>query len=209
MSSDPIVVEITVEGQRCELGEGPHWDIERQSLYYIDIVEPSIQRYDSQTGEIFKAFVDGDNKPIGFAIPVDGTTDEFIIGAGRRLLLIKWDGKSKLSSIVEVLGEVDSSHPGNRINDAKVDPSGRFLYLGSMGDESNDLSDPQYQTGVFYRYAKSSGFVALKNDVGISNGLCWNEKLHKFYYIDSVTKDIKEFNYNPETGDLCKYRFPY
>lgn len=28
------------------LGEGPHWDIERQSLYYNDIYGGSIHRYD-------------------------------------------------------------------------------------------------------------------------------------------------------------------
>lgn len=29
----------------CLLGEGPHWDIESQSLYFVDINNHSIHRY--------------------------------------------------------------------------------------------------------------------------------------------------------------------
>lgn len=45
--------------------------------------------------------------------------------------------------------------------------------------------------------------MPLKRSVGISNGLAWNEKTNKFYYIDSVDSDVKEFDYDPVTGNLC------
>ena len=59
--------------------------------------------------------------------------------------------------------------------------------------------------GTLYRYTKSEQFVPLKQNVGISNGLTWNEKTNKFYFIDSVDLDVKEFDYDPTTGNLCKY----
>jgi SMP-30/Gluconolactonase/LRE-like region len=67
---DVKVEEITTEAQRCELGEGPHWDVERQSLYYVDINRHQILRYDFKTGEIFKATLKDEDSPIGFIIPV-------------------------------------------------------------------------------------------------------------------------------------------
>jgi sugar lactone lactonase YvrE len=56
--------------------------------------------------------------------------------------------------------------------------------------------------GTFYRFTKDEQFVPLKSSVGISNGLAWNEKTNKFYYIDSVDLDVKEFDYDPVTGNL-------
>lgn len=201
-SGDVKVEEITNEAQRCELGEAPHWDAARKSLYYVDIVGPAIFRYDYKNGEIYKATIKDDNSPIGFFIPVNGTTDEFVIGANRRLLLIKWDGKSGQASISKVLAEIDPDHEGNRCNDGKVDPSG-VLFFGSMGDQSKfDLA--KTRIGAFYRFSKDTGAVELKKDIGISNGLTWDVKRKKFYYIDSVTRDVKEFDYDVTTSEICK-----
>jgi sugar lactone lactonase YvrE len=58
--------------------------------------------------------------------------------------------------------------------------------------------------GTFYRYTKSEQFVPLIQNVGISNGLAWNAKENKFYFVDSVDFDIKEFDYDPVTGNLCE-----
>lgn len=38
-------------------------------------------------------------------------------------------------------------------------------------------------------------------------GLTWNEKTNKFYYIDSAVYDIKEFDYDPKTKNICKLTF--
>lgn len=59
--------------------------------------------------------------------------------------------------------------------------------------------------GTFYRYTKDEQFVPLKRSIGVSNGLAWNEKTNKFYYIDSVDLDVKEYDYDPVTGNLCMY----
>lgn len=58
--------------------------------------------------------------------------------------------------------------------------------------------------GTFYRYTNKEQFVALKNNIGVSNGLTWNEKTNKFYYIDSCDLDVKEFDYDPKSGNICK-----
>lgn len=64
-----------------------------------------------------------DKTPIGFVVPVAGTKDKFVIGYGKKLALLTWDGVSTDATNVEILVEVD---PGteNRFNDGKVDPKG-------------------------------------------------------------------------------------
>lgn len=68
---------------------------------------------------------------IAFIIPVHGTTDEFTIGTGRRITLIRWDGTSAKAAVIKTVGEVEFDLPDNRFNDAKTDPQGRF-YGGTM-----------------------------------------------------------------------------
>ena len=36
---------------QCSVGEGPVWDVEQQSLYWIDILEKKVLRLDHATGE--------------------------------------------------------------------------------------------------------------------------------------------------------------
>ena len=114
------------------LGEGPHWDIAAQSLYYNDIYgdKQSISRYDYNENKTYNATIPGE-PIISFIIPVDGNSDEFIVGSGKRIVLIKWDGKSAQAKVVKTVGEVETNLPENRFNDAKCDPQGRF-YGGTM-----------------------------------------------------------------------------
>lgn len=201
-SGDVKIEEITTEAQRCELGEGPHWDSKTQSLYYIDISGHAIFRYNYKNGEIYRATIKDEDSPIGFFVPVAGTNDEFVVGANRRVLLIRWDGKSGQATVLKSLAEVDQDFNGNRINDGKVDPTG-VLYFGTMGDESKfDLAE--VRVGTFYRFTNETGTTALKGQIGISNGLTWDVKRKKFYYIDSVTRDVKQFDYDPVKSEICE-----
>lgn len=107
-----------------------------------------------------------------------------------------------------VLAEVDHAYVGNRINDGKVDPNG-VLFFGSMGDESK-FNLVNTRVGSFYRFTNKTGVThvnGFKENVGISNGLTWDARRKKFYYIDSVTRDIKEFDYNPSKSIVCEFFF--
>lgn len=44
---------------KSQLGEGPHWDVSRQSLYYVDILatEGTVLRYDSASDKTFAAII--------------------------------------------------------------------------------------------------------------------------------------------------------
>lgn len=198
-------VEVVESSPISVLGEGPHWDISRQSLYYNDIYgdKQSISRFDYKEGKTFNAVIPG-YPVISFIIPVDGTTDQFIVGAGKKIVLIQWDGKSGQAKALNDVGEVEQNLVENRFNDAKCDPSGRF-YGGTMRIEvGNDIFEKRL--GTLYRYTKNEKFVPLKAEIGVSNGLTWNEKTNKFYYIDSCDLDVKEFDFDPKSGNICEFK---
>lgn len=48
-------VEIVTE--RATLGEGPHWEVATQSLYYVDIVGQAIHKYIPATNSHTKAVI--------------------------------------------------------------------------------------------------------------------------------------------------------
>lgn len=118
---------------------------------------------------------------------------------------MQWNGKSPKAKLVRIAFEVekDASFKFNRFNDAKADPKGRF-YGGTMRlEECGDLFDST--SGSLYRYAKGEDVATLKTNISVSNGLAWNEKTNKFYYIDSCQLNVKEYDYEPKTGNLCMY----
>lgn len=138
---------------------------------------------------------------------MEGATNEFAIGIGRRIGVITWDGCSNTTKVTRVVGEVEQGErfKTNRFNDGKCDQFGR-LYAGTMRlEECGDIFDAA--EGNFYKYEnETKSFDWLKGKIGVSNGLAWNYTTNKFYYIDSCELDVKEFDYDPESGEISNER---
>lgn len=62
-----------------------------------------------------------------FIIPVDGKKNHFVVGLGRKVLEIEWDGTQDAAKVLRTIVEVDFEDPHNRFNDAKADPRGRLF----------------------------------------------------------------------------------
>lgn len=189
-----------VSGTRMNLiGEGPFFDQTTSSLYWCDLIGGHIFRLDTTTEIIYTAKVVEENY-ISFIIPVKGTIDQFVVGAGERLLLIKWDGVNTLAEVIRVYAELPVD--GVRFNDAKTDNLGR-LYLGTMINK-NDISvfDDTKRIGSLYRFTMAEGLVELKTNIGLANGLAFNDKTSTFYFIDSYDLNIKQYQYDEKTGSV-------
>ncbi|XP_062534276.1 regucalcin-like isoform X1 [Armigeres subalbatus] len=187
-------------GPLSYLGEGPVWDVDSQSLYYVDINGAEILRYDYAENKTYSAKIDGVD-PISPIILVQGKPSEYVLGTGNKIVLVSWDGRSDKGTLLKTLYDLGDSQKHVRFNDGKVDPQGR-LYAGTMQLES--LGDiMQQKEGKLYRFDGKAGgkFHQLKAGISISNGLTWPEKSNKFYYIDSAALNIKEFDVL-ENGDL-------
>lgn len=125
--------------------------------------------------------------------------NHFVIGAGARLLLIEWDGSSATARRIKLLTEVEQEMNKTRFNDGKIDPQGRIWAGTMLSEEHGDVFAVRY--GGFYRFANGVT-TQIRNLVNISNGLTWNERTNKFYYIDTGDNNIKEFDFDPNNGNI-------
>lgn len=128
----PFKVEVVPSSPKTMLGEGPHWDETHQSLFYNDIYgkDASIFRYDFNEDKVYSATIDLEDPVVGFIIPhANCTLDEYVIGIGKRVGVVHWDGVSTKAILGQIVFELDEDK-NNRINDAKADPIGR-LYCES------------------------------------------------------------------------------
>ncbi|CAH2085064.1 unnamed protein product [Euphydryas editha] len=185
------------------LGEGPHWDDRQQALFFVDILQYTIHKYVPATGAHTKTKLDD---TVGFIVPVDGTTDQFIIGLGKRFVIIQWDGaEGTPAKIVRELGTVDQDvvHK-TRINDGKADPRGR-IFAGTMGCEDH-LGKVVPEQGSLYRVDKT-GIHKLCSKIGLSNGLAWDLNKKACYYTDSEEGKIRRYDYDVDTGEISNIKY--
>ncbi|XP_052864811.1 regucalcin-like [Anopheles cruzii] len=198
-----VKVEV-LPGPFLQLGEGPHWDAESQSLYYVCILSATLHRYDWQEAKTYSAPLEGATYA-SFIIPVQGRRGEFVVGSGTRLVLVSWDGRSPQACVRQVLADLGPDAADHRFNDGKVDPHGR-LYAGTMLAEDS-RNHFEMDDGKLYRYEAGADcrMVPLKSKVHISNGLTWSARTNRFYYIDSFAFDIKEYAIDAD-GNLAEER---
>lgn len=180
-----------------ELGEGPHWDGTSQYLYFVDLLKSSAYRLDTTNKNVEKLNVDNENKNLSFIIPCQNDKNEFMISRDNKLVKANWVTKSS-----QVIAEVDTDEDGNRFNDGKCDAKGR-LWAGTMGSEYKP-GFVQPDKGSLY-CLDGFGKVSKKvPNISLSNGLTWSIDNKKMFYIDSTKRVIYVFDFDLESGNLCK-----
>ncbi len=166
---------------KATLGEGPAWDSKTQTLYWVDILEKRIYA----NTEILAQLDD----IIGCLAPRKNGN----LLLGTRLGFADLEPASGQLTVLASLDEPAT----NRINDGKCDPAGRFL-AGTMDMNETDPS------GSLYSF--NGELSRLLDGVRISNGLAWSVDHKTFYYIDTPTREVKAFDYDPATGQIANQR---
>ncbi len=170
-----------------QLGEGPVWDADTGTFYWVDIIQKLLQRWDPSTRERKVWEMPSD---IGsFALRSEGA----IVALRSGIAQLNFDTGS-----VTPWYNPEHELPDTRFNDGKCDRQGRF-WAGTM--DENDQS-----RGALYRIDLDGSYHKIRPGVGISNGLGWNPDDTTFYYTDSRTHSIYAYDFNPETGDISNER---
>lgn len=185
-----LVPELVVNA-RCAVGEGPVWDAPRQALLWVNIPAGRVHRHVPATGATASVNV---GQPVGVVVP----------RASSELLLGLRDGIAALPTVArdaaaELLLRVEPDRPGNRMNDGKVDPQGRF-WVGSMADP------PVPGAGSLYRLDADLTLTCAIAGTTISNGLGWSPDGTRMYFIDSPTHGVNVFDFDAASGTVSGRR---
>ncbi|CAG7728487.1 unnamed protein product [Allacma fusca] len=190
----------TIPG-RTQLGEGPHWVPESQSLYYVDIFDPALYRYVPSTGKVYKLAL-GTVKP-SFVIPVEGESNKFVVGYHREIVVLEWDGESAEYTSLKTIASIEEKFPGTRFNDAKCDPQGR-MWVGTFGQtEAGELVDGK---GVLFSLELNGTLTQHLDKINLANGLAWSKDSTKFYFVDSTAHAVYVFDFDGVNGTLRNQR---
>lgn len=177
-------------------GEGPVWDGRKDILYYVDIHSGNLHSYEYCSGKTNFINLEGDVTLVAPTV----NPDVLIVAVNRSVLAIEWDGKKNLGK-QRILTTVSEQFPKSRFNDGKSDKHGR-LWFGTMGFEDSSGVEPDQ--GILYKITEDNlnSPESVIAPVNISNGLCWNKKNNKFYYIDTPTKKVVEYDYDEHDGSI-------
>lgn len=183
MSAEPEVVLPA----RARLGEGPAWDADAGVLWWVDIYNHRVHRFDPATGGD-RAYEVGE--VVTCAVPAAPGT---LLLALRRDLALLDAATGRVERVATVLPE----RKGLRFNDGKCDARGRF-WIGSMSAEEGGAA--------LYRYDPDGEVRMMETGLTISNGVGWSPDGETFYLTDSPSKKIYAYRFDPEAGTLSGRR---
>jgi D-xylono/L-arabinono-1,4-lactonase len=170
----------------CETGENPLWHPLEKRLYWCDIPNGRIFRYDPASGTHEKCY---EGRPVGgFTFQNNGSLLLFM----DRGTIANWrNGK-----LTEVGSEIEAER-SSRFNDVIADPVGR-VFCGTMSSDE--------KKGSLYRLDLDGKLHVVLNDIGCSNGMAFTLDQRSFYYTDSFAREIYIFDYNIEDGYISNRR---
>ncbi len=172
------------------LGETPLWCDRSQSLFWLDIDNVVLNRFDPQSGEREFFPMDGEylgclslRSKEGVLLAIDGDLYIFSPGADKP----------------EFFCRVESPDLDTRLNDGRVDACGRF-WVGSM---DNQLSRP---VGSFYRVDPDGTVTRQFGDIIVSNSVAFSPDQRTLYFSDTRRFVIWAFDLDIDEGVLTNRR---
>ncbi len=174
----------------AELGEGAIWDFDESVLHWVDIDKFLLHRFDPSNGKDSHISV---GTYIGTVVKCRKENGGgFVVGLPEKIAHVSADGN------VNVICELEAGL-GNRLNDGKCDPAGRF-WCGSMNFEFKP------KAGNLWMLDNQRKLHHKLADVTCSNGLVWTRDAKLMYYIDTMTGHLDCFDYDIETGEIRNRR---
>jgi sugar lactone lactonase YvrE len=179
--------KLEIQNLRCSLGEGPHWDTERDNLCFVDILSQKIYAYNPFSFELKSKDVDS---PPGCIIPTDDV-HKSIVCTQKGIQVISFDEPNTV-----LLLDRNIMEPGkefNRFNVGKVDSAGR-LWVGTMASNGKE------KQGTIFCSPSFGKFTPELVNIGISNGIAWSNNSQTMYYIDSSMKAVYSYEFDNIAG---------
>ena len=175
-------------GVSCTLGEGPAYDDRRNAIWYCDIVEKAIHRFDIATTKTKTWTMPSEVCSLGLA-----RSGKLIVALRKEVgMFDPADG-----SFRRLVG-IDEANPRTRLNDGKVGPDGAF-WVGTMDDGPQLVKDA---LGVLYRVTADGRAEAKAGGIKVSNGLAFSADGRTMFHSDSRGPWIDRWDFDTATGAI-------
>lgn len=158
---------------QSKLGEGVHWDMSREVIWFVDINRQLLWHFHPASGSNAASKAP---YQIGWALPADD--GKMLCGLKTGLYLFTPETQS-----FEFFMAVPGEPSGNRLNDACTDPWGR-VWFGSMADGEEGRS------GRFYVFDRGEIRPAGPSGIAITNGPAVTSQGDRIYFTDSTGQKI-------------------
>ncbi|MBK6672399.1 MAG: SMP-30/gluconolactonase/LRE family protein [Proteobacteria bacterium] len=174
---------------KCSVGEGPVWDVQSASLFWIDILEKQVHRL-SLDGQHASWVVP---QIIGSMAIRRGGGAIVALASGVHTLDFETGQCQLLASSPDLNDQV-------QLADGKVDRRGRFI----VGSSDRGMKEARGKL-----YVLDPGATVLRqvdNDIFLANGPCWSPDDRTFYHADSIRKLIYAYDYDIDAGVVSRRR---
>lgn len=169
------------------LGECPVWSGEEQVLYWEDIDGKAMHRYDPVADTTDSRPLLG--RPGSFVLT--RTSGRLLVATEAELVWLDW-----ASGETTPFTQAEDPARGNRLNDGRCDPAGRFV-VGTM----HPVPEEGHFAGSLYSIDHTGAVSTLENEVGVPNGLVFDEQRSRMYWTDTLRKVIWMWDYDLDTGE--------
>lgn len=183
--------------------EGITYNPTNNTLLWVDIILAEVHRISldndnyEKTHECVTLDVPGESIGALFL-----TKDPNVVMVCAKFGLAKADFQLKQIEYVLRFPSDDATSLRMRSNDGIIDPWGN-LWIGTMNDFPITKKEGVLPEGTLYRIDASDMSVKIMlENTQISNGLAFNKDGSKFYWTDSLTFTVWQFDYNNETKEL-------
>jgi sugar lactone lactonase YvrE len=193
MTSSAVPVPVTPPAQ---LAESPVWDTASQTLLWVDILAGEVHRLDPATGQ---------DTAVRVGVPVGAVAPR----RGGGLIVAAALGFATLDEVSGTLGWLWAGGRGDRMNDGKCDPAGRFL-AGTLTYARDPGACALYRLDPAMEADGPGGgeprVSVLLDGVTLSNGLGWSPSGDRMYFADTPLERVDVMHYDPGTGEASGRR---
>ncbi|XP_050514514.1 regucalcin-like [Diabrotica virgifera virgifera] len=192
-----VIEKVTTAVQHAE---GPFWCPETRNLLYVDSFKLTLHRINIDNKKQKETVLLKNHRSIGFVIPINCTQERYLVFADHDVYDLRW---SSNVTVLEKILTIEKNKPKNQYNEGKADRRGR-VWAGTL-TRKEDLGVESGGGSLYMIDNKLRVNLELTN-LSISNGLVWNRNFTKFYFIDSATKNIDEYDYKEKSASITNRR---
>lgn len=167
------------------LGESPVWNHQDNSIYFVDIKKPAINRFSTEN-LVFESI----GAPGEIGCIVLNKTGGLVAAMEGGLAFVDFE-----KSNYRFFSSIDTDRLSNRPNDGKCDANGR-LWIASMDKKEKEAS------GRLWSISSLATPKIMDKNFIIGNGIDWSPDSKKMYFTDSMNRVIYVYDFDLSSGSI-------